>query len=211
MVLFSQGWCQNIRDSGAAVRLCLYWTFHITILSALWPGLWWGVGPGRPCRCGSGWVRKCSTAPSLLPNDPSGPRGGTSPLIRAKNTAAVTMNCGPWVIVMEGGRKQLFLPSSLLVTHLSSLSLSFFTLFLSLSLFPHNFFSDWKIFQTYTLTQNKTMNPLHLSQDRNTNDMENSLKPKAQQISFELTVNKTIKTRWRAVGWLALTSASDLG
>lgn len=44
------------------------------------------------------------------------------------------------------------------------------------------------------------MNPLHLSQDRNTHDMENSLKPTVQQMAFEPTVNKTIKTRWRGGG-----------
>lgn len=43
-----------------------------------------------------------------------------------------------------------------------------------------------------------TMNPLHLSQDRNTHDMEKSLKPTVQQMSFELTANKTIKAGWRA-------------
>lgn len=42
------------------------------------------------------------------------------------------------------------------------------------------------------------MNPVHVSQDRNTHDMERSLKPAVQQMSLELTVNKTIKAACRA-------------
>lgn len=106
----------------------------------------------------------------------------------------------------DGRRKEAAFPA-LLSPHKSfvillspSLSLN-----LSLNLFPCDFFSDGKLFRT----SKENMNPLHLSQDRNTHNMENSLKPMVPQMSFELTVNKTIKTGKRVV-WGALTSGSDL-
>lgn len=134
--------------------------------SALWPRLWYPagpeVGPWCPCQCGSGWGRKLWTTPKTTPEDPE----VAFPLrLELKILWLLWHSHSPWVILMEEGRKQLFLsafPSSLLVTHSSSFSLSacFFSLFCDTAPLPTFFFLKWKSFQNKQEINHKPTSPL---------------------------------------------------
>lgn len=143
--------------------------------SALWPRLWYPtepeVGPGCPCQCGSGWGRKLWTAPKTTPEDPE----VAFPLrLELKILWLLWHSHSPWVILMEEGRKQHFLPS-FLVSHLSSFSLSayFFSLFLPRSSFTYLFFFlKWKSFQDKQEINHEPISPL--AGKKHTHDKENN-------------------------------------
>lgn len=167
--------------------------------SALWPRLWYPtgpeVGPGCPCQCGSGWGRKLWTAPKTTPEDPE----VAFPLrLELKILWLLWHSHSPWVILMEEGRKQPFLPSSLLVTHLSSFSFSayFFSLFLPHSFFTYLFFFS-KVEKFSGQARNKSWT--HFPSCRKETPM--TKKTTAQQMSIEVTVNKTIKNKKSLGGW----------